>query len=134
MKLKIWKNRISNFITDWLIEYLKRKEKQDAGLLLLFFNQNNLSVSDTKKVFGLLQFLSFIRTIPFHTFETIMIQYQSYYLLTFPLKDFAKFLGEEEKYKNYGDRYRWKKYIQFFTNLQHIKTCENRFSLISRCW
>ena len=56
--------------TDWLIQYLRRKEKQDAGLLLPFFNQNTLSVSDTKKVFGLLQFLSFIRTIPFQTFET----------------------------------------------------------------
>ena len=35
--------------TDWLIQYLRRKEKQDAGLLLPFFNQNSLSVSDTKK-------------------------------------------------------------------------------------
>ena len=103
--------------TDWLIQYLRRKEKQDAGLLLPFFNQNSLSVSDIKKVFGLLQFLSFIRTIPFQTFETIMIQHQTYYAITFPLKDFAKFLGEEEKYKSYGDRYRRKKYIQFFTNL-----------------
>jgi len=114
--------------TDWLIQYLRRKEKQDAGLLLPFFNQNSLSVSDTKKVFGLLQFLSFIQTIPFQTFETIMIQHQTYYAITFPLKDFAKFLGEEEKYKSYGDRYRRKKYIQFFTNLQHIKPLITAFS------
>lgn len=89
--------------TDWLIQYLRRKEKQDAGLLLPFFNQNSLSVSDTKKVFGLLQFLSFIRTILSQTFATIMIHHQTYYGITFPLKDFAKFLGEEEKYKSYGD-------------------------------
>jgi len=114
--------------TDWLIKYFRRKEKQDAGFLLPFFKQNSLSVSDTKKVFGLLQFLSFIRTIPSQTFETIMIQHQTYYGITFPLKDFAKFLGEEEKYKNYGDRYRRKKYIQFFTNLQHIKPLITAFS------
>jgi hypothetical protein len=71
--------------------------------------------------------LSFIRTILFHTFETIILQHQSY-LITFPLKDFAKFLGEEEKYKNYGDRYRRKKHIQFFTNLQHIKPFITAFS------
>lgn len=90
-----------------------------------FFNQNSLSLSDT---FGLLQFLSFIRTIPSQTFETIILQHQSYYAITFPLKDFAKFLGEEEKYKNYGDRYRRKKYIQFFTNLQQIKPLITVFS------
>ena len=35
---------------------------------------------------------------------------------------------EEEKYKNYGDRYRRKKYIQFFTNLQQIKPLITAFS------
>jgi len=29
-----------------------------------------------------------------------MLQHQPYYGVTFPLKNFAKFLGEEEKYKN----------------------------------
>ncbi len=52
----------------------------------------------------------------------------NFILITFTLKDFAKFLGEEEKYKNYGDRYRRKKYIQFFTNLQHIKPLITAFS------
>ena len=66
--------------------------------------------------------------MPFHTFETIILQHQSYYVITFSLKDFAKFLGEEEKYKNYGDRYRRKKYIQFFTNLQQIKPLITAFS------
>ena len=61
---------LDQLYTDWLIKYLRRKENQDAGFLLPFFNQNSLSLSDTKKVFGLLQFLSFIRTIPFQTFET----------------------------------------------------------------
>ena len=119
---------LDQLYTDWLRNYLRRKEKQDAGFLLPFFNQKSLSLSDTKKVFSLLQFLSFIRTIPFHTFETIILQHQLYYGITFPLKDFAKFLGEEEKYKNYGDRYRRKKYIQFFTNLQHIKPLITAFS------
>lgn len=61
--------------TDWLIDYFRRKErdKQDAGFLVLFFNQSSLSLSDTNKVFCLLQFLSFIRTIPFQTFETITL-------------------------------------------------------------
>lgn len=72
--------------------------------------------------------MSFIRTIPSQTFETIMLQHQPYYGITFSLKDFAKFLGEEEKYKNYGDRYRRNKYIQFFTNLQHIKPLITEFS------
>jgi hypothetical protein len=94
--------------TDWLIKYFRRKEKQDAGFLLPFFNQNTLSVSDTKKVFGLLQFLSFIWTIPYQTFETILIQHQPYYGITFPLKDFARFLGNEEKYNHYGDQSRRK--------------------------
>jgi hypothetical protein len=56
------------------------------------------------------------------------LQHQSYYGITFPLKYFAKFLGEEEKYKNYGDSYRRKKYIQFFTNLQQIKPLITAFS------
>lgn len=99
--------------TDWLIKYFRRKEKQHAVFLLPFFNQNSLSLSDTKKVFGLLQFLSFIRTIPSQTFETIILQHQSYYGITFPLKDFAKFLRDEEKYKNYGDPYRRKSIFNF---------------------
>ena len=111
-----------------MIKDFRRKEKQDAGFLVPFFNQNSLSLSDTKKVFGLLQFLAFIRTIPSQTFETIILQHQQYYVITFPLKDFAKFLGKEEKYKNYGDRYRRKKYIQFFTNLQHTKPLITAFS------
>lgn len=75
-------------------------------------------------------FVSFIWPIPSQTFETIISEYQSYYRITFPLKDFAKFLGEEEKYKNknYGDSYRRKKYIQFFTNLQQIKPLVTAFS------
>ena len=114
--------------TDWIINYFRRKEKQDAAFIVPFFNQNTLSLSDTKKVFGLLQFLSFVRTISFQTFETIILQHQQYYVITFPLKDFVKFLGEEEKYKNYGDRYRRQKYIQFFTNLQHNKPLITAFS------
>lgn len=57
-----------------------------------------------------------------------MLQHQKYYVITFPLKDFAKFLGEEEKYKNYGDRYRRQKYIQFFTNLQQNRPLITAFS------
>ncbi len=72
--------------------------------------------------------MSLIHTIPFQTFETINLHHQPYYGITFPLKDLAKFLGEEDKYKNYGDRYRRKKYIQFFTNLQHIKPLITAFS------
>jgi hypothetical protein len=87
-----------------------------------------MAEEEEERLFHLLQFLSFIRTIPFQTFETIILQHQPYYGITFLLKDFAKFLGEEEKYKNYGDRYRWNKYIQFFTNLQHIKPLITEFS------
>jgi len=65
--------------------------------------------------------LSFIQTIHSQTFEAIILQHQSYYRLIFPLKDFTKFLKEEKKYKSYGDSYKRKKYIQFFTNLQQIK-------------
>ena len=76
---------------------------------------------------GLLQFLSFIQTIPSQAFE-IIIEHQRYYSIIFPLKNFAKFLGKEEKYKSYSDRYRRKKYIQFFTNLQQIKPLITAFS------
>ena len=69
--------------TDWLIQYLRRKKKQDAGILLPFFNQNTLSVSDTKKVFGLLQFLSVIPAIPYQTFEIIMIHIKHIKVLPF---------------------------------------------------
>lgn len=72
--------------------------------------------------------MSFIRTKPFQTFETISLDHQQYYLITFSLRDFAKFLGEEEKYTNYADRYRRQKYIQFFTNLQQIKPLMITFS------
>lgn len=65
--------------------------------------------------------MSFIQTIHSQTFEAIILQHQSYYRLIFPLKDFTKFLKEEKKYKSYGDSYKRKKYIQFFTNLQQIK-------------
>jgi hypothetical protein len=98
--------------TDWLITYLRKKARKDVGFLLPFFKQNSLSLPDIKKVFGLLQFLSFIRTIPFQTFEIIILQHQPYYVITFPLKDFAKFVEQRDKYKNYGDQYRRKKYIQ----------------------
>ena len=113
--------------TDWLINYFIRKEKQYAGFLVPFFNQNSLSLSDTKKVFGLLQFLSFIK-IAFKTFEIIMLQRQEYYVITFPLKNFAKFLGKEKKYKKYADPYKRKKYIPLFTNLQHNKPLITAFS------
>ena len=67
---------LNQVYTDWLIQYLRRKEKQDSNLLLPFLNQNSLSVFYTKKLLGLLQFLSFVQTIPSQAFEIIMIQYQ----------------------------------------------------------
>ena len=48
-----------------------------------------------------------------------MIQHKTYYGITFPLKDFAKFLGEEKKYKSYGDRYRRKINAQLQTKNNH---------------
>ena len=67
---------LNQVYTDWLIQYLRRKEKQDSNLLLPFLNQNSFSVFYTKKLLGLLQFLSFVQTIPSQAFEIIMIQYQ----------------------------------------------------------
>ena len=111
--------------TDWMINHFRRKEKPDAAFLVPYFNQKSLSLPHIKKVFGLLQFLSFSTTKPF---EEIILGHQQYYVITFPLKDFAKFLGEEEKYNTYGDRYRQQKYIQFFNNLQCIKPLITTFS------
>lgn len=54
--------------------------------------------------------------------------HQQYYVITFTLKDFYKFLGEKEKYNTYVDRYRRQKYIQFFNNLQSIKPLITTFS------
>ena len=69
--------------------------------------------------------MSFIKG---QSFETIILDHQQYYLITFPLREFATFLAEEKKYESYGDRYRRQKYIQFFTNLQHIKPLITTFS------
>jgi hypothetical protein len=102
--------------TDWLIDYYRRQNQNNEGLVTGYFyqNQNNLVKPDDKKIFfRFLQFIAFSRT---QTVSTKTFCGQSYCILNFKLNDFMDFIQIKNK-----NQYQRELLIQFFNQLQSMK-------------
>lgn len=104
--------------TDWLIDYLRRKNKPKESLSLItgYFSQNidNLmNTDDKKKFFRFLQFITFSHS---QTTYTKTFWNQSYSIVQFKITDFMDFIQIHNK-----NQYQREKLIQFLEELQVMK-------------
>jgi len=100
--------------TDWLIDYSRKtdKDKPINSLVTSYLTSNNLqTIENEKRVFRLLQFLSFSRR--YSTYEKDLFS-QKYYVIQFPVREFMDFLKIENK-----NHYQLKKVIDFLHDLQN---------------
>lgn len=85
--------------TDWILDYQRRYWGNPTFRLLMTNYLDNQEISNKegeKRLFHLLQFLSFVKSLklnPLNDYQKHQIKKQLYYGLKFPLSQFVKFTG-----------------------------------------
>ena len=95
-------------------------------LLTSYLENRKMTEEDEKRLFHLLQFLSFIKSLGLNSFkdcERLRVKKQNYYRLKFPLSKFVKFTGIQ--FSNKSDR---KKLIGYFKQLHKLDPIVKEFS------
>ncbi|MGK0448172.1 MAG: hypothetical protein ACJA2M_001956 [Polaribacter sp.] len=112
---------LDNSYMDWLIDYSRKIEKPINSLVTSYLTSNNLqTIENEKRVFRLLQFLSFSRR--YSTDEKYLLS-KKYYVIKFAVRDFMDFIQIENK-----SHYQLKKVIKFLHDLQNNTPPVNIFS------
>jgi hypothetical protein len=112
---------LDNSYTDWLINYSRKTDKPINSLVTSYLTSNNLqTIENEKRVFRLLQFLSFSRR--YSTDEKYLLS-KKYYVIKFAVRDFMDFIQIENK-----SHYQLKKVIKFLHDLQNNTPPVNIFS------
>jgi hypothetical protein len=111
--------------TDWIVDFQRRHREYDLinsnynSLVTSYFeNQRITNQEEEKRLFHLLQFLSFIKSLelnPGKDCKNHRIKRQDYYCLKFPLSKFVNFTGI--KISNHSER---EKLILYFYQLQKL--------------
>ena len=116
--------------TDWIIDFQRRHCIVNPTCCLLVTsyleNQTIESQEDEKRLFHLLQFLSFVKSLklnPLKDCKRHRIKKQNYYGLKFPLSKFVNFTGI--KISNHSER---EKLIFYFYQLQKLDPIVKVFS------
>lgn len=119
---------ISYCFMDWLAVSLRPKISHSnlVNPLISEYIQvdNVISVVDKKHLFLLLQLLSFLQSLDAYQ-EEEFIRDQSYFILTFPVQEFLKFIYSDTEVYNH---YQLTKTIQFLKALQTIEPLVTYFS------
>ena len=80
---------------DWLIDYFRKEDKPIDSLVTSYLTNSNLgTIGNKKRVFRLLQFLSFSRHQLVYKKDLLS---QKYYVVKFQVKDFMGFIKIENK-------------------------------------
>ncbi len=117
--------------TDWVVDF-QRRHHQLVNLtsrsLVISYLDNQLirNQEEEERLFHLLQFLSFVKSLklnPFKDCEKHQIKKQLYYGLKFPLSQFVKFTGIQ--LSNHSDR---EKLLVYFSQLQKLDPIIKVFS------
>ena len=107
--------RLDYQYTDWIVDFRRRYRlvnPSNPTLLTGYLENRIMSKEEEERLFHLLQFLSFIKSLeltPLKDFKRLSVQKQNYYRLKFPLSKFVKFTGIQ--FSNKSDR---KKLIGYF--------------------
>lgn len=115
--------------TDWILDYQRRYWGNPTFRPLMTSYLDNQEISnkeDEERLFHLLQFLSFVKSLklnPLNDCQKHQIKKQLYYGLKFPLSQFVKFTGM--KLSNHSDR---EKLLFYFSQLQRLDPIIKVFS------
>jgi hypothetical protein len=119
--------------TDWIIDFERRHREYDLinstySLLVTSYleNQRITNQEEEKRLFHLLQFLSFIKSLelnPGKNYKKHTIKKQDYYYLKFPLSKFVNFTGI--KFSSHSGR---EKLLFYFDQLQKLDPILKIFS------
>jgi len=115
--------------TDWIIDFQRRYQgKPTFRPLVTSYLKNQLITTqeEAERLFHLLQFLSFVKSLklnPFKDCKKLKIKKQFYYELRFPLIQFIKFTGMQ--FSNKSER---EKLIYYFYQLQKLDPIVKVFS------
>ena len=121
--------RLDYHYTDWVVDFLRRYQivnTSNPNLLTSYLKNRRMSEEEEEKLFRLLQFLSFIKSLELNSFqdcERLRVKKQNYYRLKFPLSKFVRYTGIQ--ISNQSDR---KKLIGYFKQLHKLDPIVKEFS------
>ena len=114
---------------DWVLDFQRRyrpAKPSNRVLLTSYLKNRKMTEKEEEKLFHLLQFLSFIKSLELNLFKDckrLRVKKQNYYRLKFPLSKFVKYTGI--KISNQSDR---KKLIGYFKQLHKLDPIVKEFS------
>ena len=121
--------RLDYQYTDWVIDFRRRYRMVNSSnpvLLTSYLKNRRMSEEEEEKLFHLLQFLSFIKSLGLNSFkdcERLRVKKQNYYRLKFPLSKFVQYTGIQ--ISNQSGR---KKLIGYFKQLHKLDPIVKEFS------
>jgi len=121
--------RLDYRYTDWIVDFRRRYRlvnPSNPSLLTSYLENRIMAEEEEERLFHLLQFLSFIKSLelnPFKDCKRLRVKKQNYYRLKFPLSKFVKFTGIQ--ISNQPDR---KKLIGYFKQLHKLDAIVKEFS------
>ena len=121
--------RLDYQYTDWIVDFRRRYRlvnPSNPTLFTSYLKNRIMFEEEEKRLFHLLQFLSFIKSlelIPLKDCKRLSIKKQNYYRLKFPLSKFVKFTGIQFSKKS--DR---KNLIGYFKQLHKLDPIVKEFS------
>lgn len=93
---------LDNYFGNWLIDFLRKYSQNEHGNKLVlateYFKDNE--IQDQKKLYHLLQFLNFIKTLKNENCPQYFLEGRRYFIHTFPLNDFMNFIDMPVKKHN----------------------------------
>jgi hypothetical protein len=121
--------RLDYQYTDWIVDFRRRYQLVNPTYpsLLTSYLENGIGTQEEEeRLFHLLQFLSFIKSLklnPFKDCKKLRVKKQNYYRLKFPLSKFVKFTGIQISNKPVR-----KKLIGYFKQLHKLDAIVKEFS------
>jgi hypothetical protein len=112
---------LHNDYTDWLIHCLRKTEKFSGYLAVTYLTNKQLdSLSEEKRFFRLLQFMSFARGLPSYKKELCQ---QEYRVITFKLTNFMDYIQIKNR-----NQYQREQVKNFFYDIQQSNQFASQFS------
>jgi hypothetical protein len=120
---------LDNSYTNWVVDFIRKYPQKEIPMyfLLTSYLENRIySQEEEERLFHLLQFLSFIKSLnlnPGKDCQKYLIKHQVYYLVEFSLSQFVHFTGI-----TISNNYQRKKILSYFERLQTIDPIARHFS------
>ena len=115
---------LDNYFGSWLIDFLRKysQNKHDNKYVLATEYFKDKEIQDTKKLYHLLQFLNFIKTLKNEYCPQYFLEGRRYFIHNFPLKDFMDFIDTPVKKQNQR-----LKILEYFRQLHKLEPIIEQF-------